>query len=352
MNKFWSNFILNKEKRREVRRRLQLEERSFRLANGDLIPPPIYGKHELPSSVEPAIFNREGERIRSVFLRDRNLCHEPAYTGRGHIYFDRYNWGLKNHFYTHRCMLDKVGHPEKRYGMLIETRGVAPAAYDLLEANVTLREEFDAIFTYNAAILEHCSNAKFVPFCSWVRLDFRDFESRGQGLMSDELWQSKSKDVSILSSDKKMCDLHRLRIDTAKRLAREGLADPYGTFLAPTKYVRAYDTLADYRYSVVFENEISPYCFTEKLTNCFACQTIPIYIGATHIQEFFNAGGIIRVSPDEVSRLPEIIRAKATPEFYEERLEAIKDNYRRVRAEYLDAYEYMYQKHLAKGGLA
>lgn len=78
--------------------------------------------------------------------------------------------------------------------------------------------------------------------------------------------------------------------------------DTYGLFDGG-QFIGPYETLRDYRYSIIFENEISTYCFTEKLTNCFATQPIPIYIGASKIGQFFDENGIRRISENEIDNI-------------------------------------------------
>ena len=46
--------------------------------------------------------------------------------------------------------------------------------------------------------------------------------------------------------------------------------------------------LAPFRYSVVIENCIEPSYFTEKISNCLACKTIPIYWGHQSIKQYFD----------------------------------------------------------------
>ena len=52
---------------------------------------------------------------------------------------------------------------------------------------------------------------------------------------------------------------------------------------------------APYIFSVVVENYIDDYWFSEKICNCFANKCVPIYIGANKINELFDAHGIISV---------------------------------------------------------
>ena len=46
--------------------------------------------------------------------------------------------------------------------------------------------------------------------------------------------------------------------------------------------------LAPFKYSVVVENSIEPHYFSEKILNCLACKTIPIYWGHHSIRQYFD----------------------------------------------------------------
>ena len=109
-------------------------------------------------------------------------------------------------------------------------------------------------------------------------------------------------------------------------------------------YVNCEITLQKYRYSIIIENDVTPYFFTEKITNCFAAQTIPIYLGATEIHKFFNPEGIITISLKDLDHIEDILK-QCTPEEYERRLPAVLDNFERVK-QFEDTTEYMYQQDL------
>jgi hypothetical protein len=53
------------------------------------------------------------------------------------------------------------------------------------------------------------------------------------------------------------------------------------------------DGLKDYMFSIVIENSVYPKYYTEKITDCFATGTVPIYYGDTSIGEDFDLNGII-----------------------------------------------------------
>ncbi|MBQ6568469.1 MAG: hypothetical protein IJL80_15590, partial [Treponema sp.] len=86
-------------------------------------------------------------------------------------------------------------------------------------------------------------------------------------------------------------------------------------------------SLKDYRFQIVVENDITPYYFTEKILDCFAAMTIPVYLGARRIGDFFNPDGIITIDKDSSI---ESILCQCTEESYKERLDAVKENFRRV----------------------
>ena len=83
------------------------------------------------------------------------------------------------------------------------------------------------------------------------------------------------------------------------------------------------EALGPFKFSVVIENEKSQHWFTEKLCDCFATGTVPIYWGAPTIGQFFDERGIIQFNT--VQELGNILN-NLTPEDYDSRIDAIKNN--------------------------
>jgi len=72
--------------------------------------------------------------------------------------------------------------------------------------------------------------------------------------------------------------------------------------------------------------------FSQRLIDCFINKTIPIYRGYENIHEHFNIDGMI-IAKDGDDAITKI--NKLTPEYYNERLNAINDNYNRcIQNEY------------------
>jgi len=293
---------------------------------------------ELPSETPP-VYNADGERLDFFFIRDRHLAHNPYSSDMppSHWLWDRYNFGLKTHFYTHGEMLDRMGRPDRRFGALIESPAIVPVDYEIFRRHPGLERDFDAIFTYDERILNEVANARFVPFCAqpWFGLPI------GGGALDPEAFRKKSKTVSILSSDKTMCDLHKFRLSLAVQCKRDCLADTFGTFDGGPM-VKVADTLTNYRYSIVVENSFSRYFFTERITSCFLAMTVPVYCGTGSIGEFFNEQGVISIRPgDDVKK----VLGQCSEADYESRLPAILDNYRRA-IEYRNIWDWLHDRYL------
>jgi hypothetical protein len=76
-------------------------------------------------------------------------------------------------------------------------------------------------------------------------------------------------------------------------------------------------------FSVTIENDIYETYWSEKILDCFATGTIPIYLGSPDIGDFFNMEGIILLTDDfDINSL--------SIDEYNSRIPAIKDNLNRV----------------------
>ena len=292
----------------------------------------------------PDLYNEYGEKVKVFFLRDSGCLHTPYTLSSGrtprNILWDRYNVGLSTHFYIHEYMFGKTYDCINKIGVLRESEEIIPQYYERALKNPDLIKQFSKIFTHSERILNRFANAEFIPACSvWYGT-----KTYG-GVLSDDNYLNKSKNISIIASAKEMCELHKIRGDIARRYKNDNRVDAYGA--AVGNYIKhKSDSLDAYRYSIVIENSITSYYFTEKIMDCFASMTVPIYVGATKIGEFFNTDGIIQISKDKLNDLSEMdkIISRCCSEDYMDRIEAIKQNYYTVQ-KYLCLEDYIYNKY-------
>lgn len=332
--------IINEQKYREFRKRIRMafgKEDAINPLNISAIHSkygkiyyPLYNLYAPMEEGDLNIYNEFGEKLEVFFIRDLHSAHIGTDRCR-YILWDKYDFGRKTHFYTNNCMLQTMGKPDKRYGVLVESESIVPDDYLIFEKHKGLEKDFDLIFTFSAKILDTISNARFVPFSAKIW---------NENFTTPDLHTKKSKNVSFLSSDKIMCELHKFRLDLALRCKRENLCDTFGRFDGGAYVQNISDTLNDYRYTICLENDINSYYFTERLTSALAAQTIPIYLGATQIDKFFNPEGIIKITTK--SDIKEVLK-QCTKKEYERRLPAVLDNYERVMAQYTSKTDFIYE---------
>lgn len=284
----------------------------------------------------PKIYNAEGHPLETYFIKNRHSRHAPFGHEGKYFFWDRYNYGLDTHFYGPEAMTGTLGKPAVKYGMLTESRTIVPKDYEVFHRNRGLEKDFRYIFTYDDRILNEIENARFYPVAAGI----------WNSEMREGRYLEKDRDLSILSSDKVMCALHRFRLELARLCKREGLADTFGRFDGGGYVEKVDETLNRYRFSMIIENDVSDYYFSERLTSCFAAQTVPVYLGARRIGEFFNTDGMILLGSADLEEAESLI-AECTRERYEAMLPAVLDNYERVK-EYVNMQDYLYEHYLMK----
>ena len=99
------------------------------------------------------LYNEFGEKLDVFFIRDKHYRNHP-YRDSRYFMWDRYNIGLKTHFYSHESMLETMGSPDKRYGFLTESPAIVPKSYKLFDKFKGLEKDFDLVFTYSEKILK------------------------------------------------------------------------------------------------------------------------------------------------------------------------------------------------------
>lgn len=139
----------------------------------------------------------------------------------------------------------------------------------------------------------------------------------------------KSKNVSMLSSSKNYAKGHKIRWNIATAL--KGRIDIFGGVVnskvvgvdTGLHHKSKLEALKDYRFSVTIENDDHSGYYTEKITDCFATGTIPIYWGDPSIGKIFDSKGIITIDdPSDIYWIPNM-----TEQDYFDRMDSIKKNF-------------------------
>ena len=252
------------------------------------------------------------------------------------IVWDRNNYALKNQMYGHRAIVfdrQPVREGVKQFGIMVESESIRQEEYDLVYKKSEKIKTLDALFTYSERLLDKYENAKF----SLANGVWYGTEMHG-GQLDVNRYKNKTKLISAIASSKSKTPLHLFRADNARELKRRGLADTMGSAVG-AYFDKISDAFDDYMYNIAIENDSKKYYFTEKILDCFASMTIPVYYGATEIGRFFNEDGIIKIKEPTIDCVLKTI-GQCSEKDYFSRIDAIKDNYERVQ-HYLSVDDYL-----------
>ncbi len=291
----------------------------------------------------PELYNVYGEKMIWFYLDDTRLLHHPYTLNAGHvpqrIIWDRANQTLPLHMYNHLQILkhraiDNV----RQFGIMKEAEIIVPGEYKLMMEKEDKVKYLTALFTFSERLLDKYENARF-SLCNGTWYGTELFG----GILDENNYKRKNKLLSIVASNKHEVPLHVFRANTAKELKRRGLADAMGASVG-LRFEKISDAFDDYMYNVAIENEQAKYYFTEKILDCFASMTIPVYYGATEIDKFFNGDGIIKIKEPTIECVIDTI-GQCSINDYEARLYAVKDNFERVR-KYRSVDDYLTDNYL------
>lgn len=93
------------------------------------------------------------------------------------------------------------------------------------------------------------------------------------------------------------------------------------------------EALKQCMFHIAIENEYSPHHWTEKLSDTYIAEAVPIYFGCPNIDEYFPSDSYIRIDIDRPDKAAEIISALSIAE-YEKRLPSVLKAKQKVLYEY------------------
>lgn len=209
-------------------------------------------------------------------------------------------------FFVDDYIISGLSYPSlhgKKYAWNVESREIFSIDGILIKID-ELMNYYDLIFTHNEDLIKINPNKiKFI-------------HANGFWVETPKIY-NKSKLISIVTSNKNNTIGQKLRMEFISK----NKIDILGRGFKPIE--KKEEGLKDYMFSVAIENGKYDTYFTEKILDCFATGTIPIYYGTDKISDFFNPDGIIRYEDFDFNMLNE--------ELYNSKIDAIKDNFERVK---------------------
>ncbi|MCR9200687.1 MAG: glycosyltransferase family 10 [Planctomycetaceae bacterium] len=145
---------------------------------------------------------------------------------------------------------------------------------------------------------------------------------------------SKPRHLSTVVSAKVATEGQKRRFEFAEKLKGHFKTDLDWFGRGVKEISNKWDAIAPYRYHIVMENGAWPHYWTEKLADAYLGWSMPIYVGAPNILEYFDERSLIIVDPDRPSEAISAIRAAIEEDRWQESLEWIRDARARVLSEY------------------
>jgi hypothetical protein len=169
----------------------------------------------------------------------------------------------------------------KNYGWLSESKTIIPLYYEWCKKNIqTLKNKFIKVFTHDVELSKLD--------------DIFQLTQCGKSIIEHGEIRKKTKLVSMIASNKRMCNEHIYRQQIIEKYSKK--CDHFGRGFNEISDKK--QGLSDYCFSIAVENATYPNMFSEKITDCFVMGTIPIYYGIENIGDFFDIDGIIKLTDD------------------------------------------------------
>ena len=96
-----------------------------------------------------------------------------------------------------------------------------------------------------------------------------------------------------------------------------------------------FQALDSYKFHLSIENYIGMHHWTEKLSDAFLSECLPIYYGCPNIDDYFPKESIVEINLNDfngsINKIRDVMR---NPQFYKDRYDAIKEAKRMVMKKY------------------
>jgi len=134
----------------------------------------------------------------------------------------------------------------------------------------------------------------------------------------------KVKNLSWIVGDAMDLPGHIKRWSFLESIKKKNL--PIDVFGKKIHYIKdKWDGLAPYKYSLAIENNSGPYCWTEKLADCFLTWTIPFYYGCTNLEDYFPKESFVRIDINQPKKCLEKINNFIAEDRWEKSIPALEE---------------------------
>ncbi len=213
---------------------------------------------------------------------------------------------------------------KNKFLWLCESRELFLPCYSYIENNLNfLKNIYKKIFTNDKSLLKIDSIFEYCPAGS------------NKSWITEGKIFNKNKLASMICSGKNITQGHKYRNNKMLEFKSNNLPIEYYGH-SHNYFEKKESALADYCFSFVIENGSYSDYYTEKIMDCFACGTIPIYWGSPDIGKTFNINGIILL--DDNFNFNNL-----SYDLYQSKIEYVKENFL-IEKKHTIADDYIFEK--------
>lgn len=219
----------------------------------------------------------------------------------------------------------------KKVAILLEPPEISPSSYEYIKERHSI---FDHIVSYSREL-----HYRFPHKCLW-------FPSSTTWIKSFELNPDNKKYfMSMIASNKMETSGQKLREEIIQDLGSSHYIKFFGKG-RENELIRKEDGLIPYLFSVVIENEKYDDYFTEKILDCFATGTIPIYYGTSHIGDYFDDHGIIQFeNKQQLIEIIDSLKYENTVDIITKYFTAMKNNFFETIKNYISTEDFLFKNY-------
>ena len=208
-----------------------------------------------------------------------------------------------------------------KYGWILESKFIVDLQAYCSQNLKSLKREYKYIFTHDQFLISLDSDLfKFTP-------------ANGTWISNPQI-HNKNKKISMITSNKQITAAQKFRVSFADR--NKTKFDLFGR--GHKEISNKEQGLEEYMFSICIENGVYKTYYTEKILDCFACGTVPVYLGAPDIGDHFNKDGIIVLSRNlDLNSL--------TEELYYSKINAVKENLEKMKKHYT-VEDYIFEEYI------
>lgn len=216
---------------------------------------------------------------------------------------------------------------KRKIAMLIEPPEISPHTYEYIKENAGV---FDYILTYSRDL-----HTLFPNKCLWyppstIWTNRYEFSPKNKSLF-----------VSLIASNKKETSGQKLRQKIAEAVKEMTDIHVFGKG-RDQELKNKEDGLIPYQFSIAIENSVYDDYFTEKILDCFATGTIPIYYGTKYIDHYFDSYGIIQFNNlEQLLSILEEIRSLPKTSIQEKYMRAAMRNFQMTILNYKSTEDFL-----------